>query len=77
MAGTEWGVATTWYLRSFFARIFLGPFFTPAVPAGRRVVRRYDSLLLRENVRVAPIMCVPKASDTTIYVSGRRAASAG
>ena len=35
------------------------------IPAGRRVARKYDSLLLRGNVRFSPIMCVPEASDTT------------
>ena len=36
----------------------------PSVPAGSRVARKYDPLLLRGNVRFAPIICVPKASDT-------------
>ena len=34
------------------------------VPAGSRVARRHDPVLLRGNVRFAPIMCVPDASDT-------------
>ena len=36
----------------------------PTVPAGSRVARKYDPLLLRGNVRFAPIICVPDASDT-------------
>ena len=36
----------------------------PTVPAGSRVARKYDSLLLQGNVRFAPIMCVSDASDT-------------
>ena len=36
----------------------------PTVPAGSRVVRKCDPLLLRGNVRFAPIMCVPDTSDT-------------
>ena len=36
----------------------------PTVPAGSRVTRKYDPLLLRGNVRFSPIMCVPDASDT-------------
>ena len=40
----------------------------PTVPAGSRVARKYDLLLLRGNVRFAPIMCVPDASDTIRYV---------
>ena len=36
----------------------------PTVPAGSRVARKYDPLLLRGNVRFSPIMCVPDASDT-------------
>ena len=36
----------------------------PTVPAGSRVARKYDPLLLRGNVRLAPIMCVPDALDT-------------
>ena len=36
----------------------------PTVPAGSRVARKYDPLLLRGNVRFAPIVCVPEASDT-------------
>ena len=36
----------------------------PTVPAGSRVARKYDPLLLRGNVKFAPIMCVPEASDT-------------
>ena len=47
----------------------------PTVPAGSRVARKYDPLLLRGNVKFAPIMCVPEASDTIKCVFGRRAAS--
>ena len=36
----------------------------PTVPAGSRVTRKYDPLLLQGNVRFAPIMCVLDASDT-------------
>ena len=36
----------------------------PTVPAGSRVTRKYDPLLLRGNVRFAPIVCVPDASDS-------------
>ena len=36
----------------------------PTVPAGSRVTRKYDPLLLRGNVRFSPIMCVPDASGT-------------
>ena len=36
----------------------------PTVPAGSRVARKYDPLLLRGNVKFSPIMCVPEASDT-------------
>ena len=36
----------------------------PTVPAGSRVARKYDPLLLRGNVRLAPIMCVLDASYT-------------
>ena len=52
-------------LRRLVARIFpcLRP--APAVPAGSRVARKYDPLLLRGNVIFAPIMCVPDAPDTT------------
>ena len=34
------------------------------VPAGSRVTRKYDPLLLQGNVKFAHIMCVPDASDT-------------
>ena len=34
------------------------------VPAGSRVTRKYDPLLLRGNVRFSPIMYVPETSDT-------------
>ena len=49
----------------------------PTVPAGSRVARKYDPLLLRGNVEFAPIMCVPEASDTikSNVFFGRRAAS--
>ena len=36
----------------------------PTVPAGSRVARKYDPLLLRGNVRFAPIMCDLDAFDT-------------
>ena len=36
----------------------------PTVPAGSRMARKYNPLLLRGNVKFAPIMCVPDASDT-------------
>ena len=36
----------------------------PTVPAGSRVARKFDQLLLRGNVRFVPIMSVPDASDT-------------
>ena len=36
----------------------------PTVPTGSRVDRKYDLLLLRGNVRIFPMMCVPEASDT-------------
>ena len=36
----------------------------PTVPAGSRVARKYDPLLLRGNVRFSPIICVPDAPDT-------------
>ena len=36
----------------------------PTVPAGSRVARKYYPPLLWGNVRFAPIMCVPDASDT-------------
>ena len=42
----------------------MSPCLRLAVPAGSRVARKYDPLLLRVNVRFAPIMCVPDASDT-------------
>ena len=51
-------------LKRFVAR--MSPCFrlAPTVPAGSRVARKYDPLLLRGNVRLAPIMCVSDASDT-------------
>ena len=52
-------------LKRFVAR--MSPFLrlAPTVPAGSRVARKYDPLLLlRGNVRLAPIICVPDASDT-------------
>ena len=36
----------------------------PTLPAGSRVARKYDPLLLRGNVKFAPTMCVPEAPDT-------------
>ena len=50
---------------------------TPTVPAGSRAARKYDPLLLRGNVRFAPIMCVLDASDTIGVFFGRRTASTG
>ena len=51
-------------LKRFVAR--MSPFLrlAPTVPAGSRVARKYDPLLLRGNVRLAPIMCVSNASYT-------------
>ena len=54
-------------LERLVARISLCLPLAPTVPAGSRVVRKYDPLLLRRNVRFAPIMCVPDASDTIRY----------
>ena len=42
----------------------------PTVPAGNRVARKYDPLLLRENVRFAPIMRVSGASGLIRWVLG-------
>ena len=42
----------------------------PTVPAGSRVARKYDPLLLPGNVRFLPIMCVPDAPDTIRRVLG-------
>ena len=48
----------------------------PTDPAGSRVARKYDPLLLRGNVRFSLIMCVPEAPDTIKCVLfGRRGAS--
>ena len=55
-------------LKRLVARMFSCFRLAPTVPAGSRVVRKYDPLLLRGNVRFAPIMCVPDASDTIRYV---------
>ena len=51
-------------LKRLVARISPCLRLAPTVPAGSRVARKYDTLLLRGNVRFAPIMCVPDASDT-------------
>ena len=51
-------------LRRLNARMSPCLHFAPVVPAGSRVARKYGPLLLRRNVRFAPIMCVPDASDT-------------
>ena len=51
-------------LKRLVARISPCPRLAPTAPAGSRVARKYDPLLPRGNVRFAPIMCVPDASDT-------------
>ena len=51
-------------LKRFVARMSACLRLAPTVPAGSRVARKYDPLLLRGNVRFAPIMCVPDTSDT-------------
>ena len=51
-------------LKRFVARMSPCLRLAPTVPAGSRVACKYDPLLLRGNVRLAPIMCVPDASDT-------------
>ena len=52
-------------LKRLVARMSRCLFFAPTVvPAGSRVARKYDLLLLRGNVRVVPIMCVPEVSST-------------
>ena len=51
-------------LQRLVARMFPCVRLAPTVPAGSRVARMYDPLLLRGNVRFAPIMCVSDASDT-------------
>ena len=51
-------------LESLVARMCLPLFLAPTVPAGGRIERKYDPLLLRRNVRLIPIMCVPEASNT-------------
>ena len=51
-------------LKRFVARMSPCLRLAPTVPAGSRVARKYDPLLLRGNVRLAPIMCVPDASNT-------------
>ena len=40
------------------------PRLAPTVPAGSRVARKYGQLMLRGNVRLVPIICVPEAFDT-------------
>ena len=52
-------------LKRFVARMSPCLRLAPTVPAGSRVARKYDPLLLRGNVRLAPIMYVPDASDTS------------
>ena len=65
-------------LKTFVARMSPCLRFAPTVPAGSRVARKYDRLLLRGNVKFAPIMWVPDASDTIRDVFFRqRAASTG
>ena len=51
-------------LKRFVARMSPCLRLAPTVPAGSRVARKYDPVLLRGNVRFAPKMCVPDASDT-------------
>ena len=51
-------------LRRLVARMSPCLRLAPTIPAGSRVARKYDPLLLRGNVRFAPIMCVPDASGT-------------
>ena len=51
-------------LKRFVARMFPCLRLAPTVPAGSRVARKCDPLLLRGNVKFAPIMCVLEASDT-------------
>ena len=51
-------------LRRFVARMSPRLRLAPIVPVGSRVARKYDPLLLRGNVRFAPIMCVPDAFQT-------------
>ena len=53
------------FLKRFVARMSPYLRLAPTVPAGRWGARKYDPLLLRGNVRLAPITCVPDASDTT------------
>ena len=51
-------------LKKLVVRMSPCPRLAPTVPAGSRVASKYDPLLLRGNVRFAPIMCVPDTSDT-------------
>ena len=51
-------------LKRFVARMSPCLRVAPTVPAGSRVARKYDPLLLRGKVRLAPIMCVKDVSDT-------------
>ena len=51
-------------LKRLVARVSPCLRLAPTVPAGSRVVCKYDPLLLQGNVRFAPIMCVPDAPDT-------------
>ena len=52
------------FLKRLVARMSRCLFLAPTVPAGGRVARKYDPLLLRGNVRLVLIRCVPEASDT-------------
>ena len=51
-------------LKRFVARMSPCLRLAPTLPAGSRVARKYDPLLLRGNVKFSPIMWVPDASDT-------------
>ena len=51
-------------LKRFVARMSPCLLLAPIVPAGSRVALKYDPLLLRGNVKFAPIMWVPDVSDT-------------
>ena len=64
-------------LKGLVARMSPYLHLAPIVPAGSRVAHKYDPLLLRGNVKFAPIMCVPDASETSDVFFGRRAASPG
>ena len=53
-------------LKRFVARMSPCLRLAPTVPVGSRVARKYDPLLLRGNVKFAPIMWVLDASDTIL-----------